>query len=174
MENKPIRPVENRYDIYEPADGHFQRFRLKLEKHKSVSPKRIFLRQTLSLVAVAAILLLSIYLNNLPWEQWISPAENFDVPGENIADALKSRFSQIKTFDSPQSRKLIEDTFKQLNRLQADLEKLKSDFRRNNNRLILNAMRDNLNRQIQLLNELEKNLETTEKNARYEKSAHHS
>ncbi len=163
------------FDIFSPPAGHEERFRLKLAaRMQSPAPQRLFLRRLAAMAAAAAILLLALLL---PWNQ----SGDFDgVPGgiTRQTAALKQSFMEqldrIEKYDSPESKKIIEDSFIQWEKLQSDLEKLQNEFRKNNNDAVLNAMLQNLKMQTELLQNLRNQLKKIEKQVRYEKGVHQS
>ncbi len=170
MKNK-----DSRYDLFSPPEGHEARFSMKLHhRMQSSRPQNLWLRRLTAMGIAASVLLAALFVR---WNEF-GGGDGLSGQWTQQTAALKQSFirqwERIEKYDSPESKKIIEDNFRQWEKLQADLEKLQKEFRENNNRAVLNAMLQNLKMQNELLINMHDQLNKIEKQARHEKSVHQS
>ena len=165
----------NPYDIYDPPAGHKERF-----KHKLVSrlkPERSFFVSGIKpeLVAATVLIMLGLFFLNGSLQRQLFGSEVY--PGviekqEALTAFIKDEILEWDQFETPEAKSLIRETYRQLDRLEKDYNKLNSDFRKTGNRFVLDAMIENSNQRKQILEELKQKLIRIEKMKRYEKEKH--
>ena len=84
-----------------------------------------------------------------------------------FASLIEEQVQQLKTYKSPETEQLVDDTLKQLNRLEEDYNGLEQELvDGGDSKLILNAMINNFQTRIDLLKEVLTTIESI-KNLRY-------
>ncbi len=144
--NKP-----NPYDIYHPRPGHEDRFARKLEKSfGSKNPKKIS-----KYIWIAAVFILFVSLGFLSF-----PGKNGNTEQDRFIHENTGYFSKIidrevkllQKNQNPETRALINETMKQLEQLEKEYQTLLEDYKHNNeNKNLLNALIENFQKRIELL-----------------------
>ncbi len=156
-----FRNNKKRFDIYEPLDGHRQRFENKLiGRVKNNKPKHY------RWWAIAASLLLLVGVGS---EIYFVRSQKNDISNyapeikrsENyFAVIIKEKIKEIETIETPETKKLVNETMKQLNILDNAYQRLLLDFKKNReNKNIINAMIENFQKRIELLEYAKKQIE---------------
>lgn len=158
-----VKNNKSLFDTEEPLDGHFERFKSKLENQKK--PKR-FLYNSLKYAAVILFFISTFMIYKTYFK-----ANNAEITAENNVDA-KDDFNDIKSFYNSQ----LDEKLKELNSLsckndekqniQNDFEELNNEYNEllteyksdPNNNLIKNALISNYRLRIDTLGRLINNL----------------
>ncbi len=160
--------LQGSFDIASPEEGHQDRFLAKLNSSKGVValPKRKkSWWKPVSIAASAAILLaLGIGL----FTKGLSVAEQV---AEISPEVSQSQFyfanlvaEQVRTLENestPETKQIVDDTMKQLKRLEADYTQLEQNLLEGgNSKLLLSAMITNFQTRIDLLQDVLNRIET--------------
>ncbi len=167
----------NPYDIYEPAAGHKERFQRKLTS-RLPAKRRFFVKP--EWIAASVLILLGLFILSGNYRQTLLgkfiPAEKIYPQmmekQEEWANFLKEQVLEWERFETPEAKRLITETYTQLNRLDKDYQKLNKEFQQTGNRYVLEAMIENTEQRRELLEEFQKKLIQIEKMKRYEKQKH--
>lgn len=152
------------FDFAEPEIGHFERFesRMKQQGEKSNSKKNIFWPW----LAIAATVLIF-------FGYWMGNY-NSQNKGLELADvspkmeetqnfylvSIQKEIEQIKSQETPENKKIIEDSFLQLKNLENDYQKLKLQLQESNeDKRVIFAMVVNFQNRVVVLQNLLEQLE---------------
>ncbi len=152
------------YDILEPKAGHRERFARRLSNRKTEkNHKRKFW-------IAAAVLIMFLggsiggYQKFVEAEQAAFVQPEIKKTQDYFTEIIEQELEIIQTEETPESRKLVEETMSQLKKLEKDYDKLLKDFRINNeNKALINAMIENFRQRIQLLEFTKQQLEEIKK-----------
>ena len=155
------------FDFEEPKVGHQGRFLEKLNQANGVAtlPKKRNWWKPLSIAAsIALICVLGIQVfTEQPTikEQVVEIAPEASETELYFASLIEEQVQLLKEEKSPETAKLVDDTLAKLEELQTDYENLEKELvNGGNSKLILNAMINNFQIRIDLLEEVLANVET--------------
>lgn len=156
--------LQGTFDTKEPKVGHQQRFLEKLQASQGVvfienKKKRKFWWKPLSIAASVAILLtigFGIFNNTLTIDQQVAEiSPEVSQTQFHFASIIEEQVNELENHSSPETRKMIDDTMIQLNKLNANYKKLEQDLLNGgNSKLILSAMITNFQTRIDLLQDV--------------------
>ncbi len=143
----------NNPDIYELKSGHEERFLAKLKRQKQ-RPKTGFVRKHYKKLLIAASVLilvstgLQFYIHTKQKSlQDIEIQQN----EQYFSQIIKDEISRIKIEETSETREVFENAMQQITRLEIDYKKLVKDYRFNHDKYILNAMIENFQQRIEIL-----------------------
>ncbi|WP_456378017.1 hypothetical protein [Lutibacter sp.] len=159
---KKFRNLKNPFDTEEPTNGHFNRFKSKL--NKTATPKKRF--RLLSYVAVAAsiVLLFGIwigaYFSKTGMElAGISP--KMEETQSYFIATIEKELEIIENERSEDTEHLINDAFEQLNKLETQYSVLTLELKESTeDKRIIYAMISNFQQRIDILHDLLNQIET--------------
>ena len=140
-------------EIYDLKPGHEKRFLVKL-KQQNRQQKNDFVKRHYKKLLIAASFILLIftgarfYINskqNRFQDTEIQQNERY------FSEIIKEELSRIKTEETPETREVFENAMQQITRLENDYKKLVKDYRLNHDKYILNAMIENFQQRIEIL-----------------------
>lgn len=149
------------FDIAEPAANHEQRFREKLEhQNKTHTTKAGVISLLLPWMAMAASLLIAFILfqgvyNNQHNQkrELASVSTEMKETQDFYASVIKKELYSLEQEKTPETEKIIQDALKQLQVLETDYEKLKTDLvKSGQDKRVIYAMISNFQQRIDLLN----------------------
>lgn len=159
------------FDIQEPPKGHEERFLDKLKREGSETSKKNEKLRILwpSLLAVAACFLGVLLITGISQgsEIFSQSTELAQVSPELTETqqfytaVIQTELSRIEEAKSPATQAIINDAFAQLEKLDADYEKLKKDLKKSGqDKRVVYAMISNFQQRIDLLNDVITRIET--------------
>lgn len=172
MENENLEKLfdtlQGTFDIEEPLEGHQQRFLEKLSTSQGVvaiGRKKKPRLKTLSIAASMAMLfMLSIGLfNSKPTleEQVAKISPEVSQTQFYFASLIEEQIKELENESTPETQQIIEDTMRQLQRLDTNYKTLEQDLvNGGNSKLILSAMITNFQTRIDLLKDVLNQIET--------------
>lgn len=150
-------------DVLEPVEGHRDRFKDKLEQKDKGQGKSINLFPLWpSLLGLAAILLVGLFL----FPGLLVPSDTQKRDLASVSDEMKEtqnfytaviqqELQALQDVRSPETDRMIQDALAQLENLEADYEKLKTDLvNSGNDQRVIFAMVSNFQKRMDLLNKL--------------------
>ena len=163
--------LKNDFDFENPEENHKQRFLKKLDQSKGLIPLQKKKRNWLNPIAIAASAVLLCMLGLLFYinqpsvkEQVVEIAPEVTKTEFYFASLIENQVQQLKKEKSPETAKLVDDTIIQLNKLEANYQKLEQDLLNGgNSKIILNAMIINFQTRIDLLKEVLNNVKEIKK-----------
>ena len=154
--------LQGTFDTEEPQRGHQQRFLEKLQESQgvvSIQKKKNTWWKPLSIAASVAILLgigFSMF-NTAPSidEQVAEISLEVSQTQFHFTSLIDEQVQQLKSESTPETKKMIDDTMIQLNRLDSNYKVLEQDLLNGgNSKLILSAMITNFQTRIDLLQDV--------------------
>jgi uncharacterized protein YsxB (DUF464 family) len=157
-----FKNLQGSFDTREPAEGHEQRFLDKLSKTNGVvrlEPKKPFWWRPLSIAASIIVLFAvgALLFTNPPSidEQLAKISPEVSQTQFYFANLIDQQVKELQGEVTPETKKLVEDTMLQLNKLEQNYKKLEQDLiNGGNSKLILSAMITNFQTRIDLLQEV--------------------
>lgn len=155
--------LKGSFDIEEPETGHQNRFLEKLQgnDHKvvTISKRKNSWRKPLSIASsIALISFLTITGLNYKAtteEQVAKISPEVSKSQIYFTSLIKEQIKELEKENTPETKKIIEDTLFQLNKLEKNYTQLEQDLLNGgNSKLILSAMITNFQTRIDLLNEV--------------------
>lgn len=170
--------LQHNFDTENPSDGHEARFLEKLSQSKgvvSIQKKKTSWWKPLSIAAsIVVICVLGLQLVNTETnikEQVVEISPEVSQTEFYFASLIEEQVQELKTLKTPETEQLVDDTLKQLNRLEFDYDNLEQALvDGGDSKLILNAMINNFQTRIDLLKEVLTTIESI-KNLNYQDDA---
>ncbi|MDT0608523.1 hypothetical protein [Croceitalea rosinachiae] len=170
--------LKNDFDTESPSTGHEERFLEKLNRSKGVvqiSNKKTTWWKPLSIAAsIVVICVLGFQLVNKEdniKEQIVKISPEVSQTEFYFASLIEEQVQELRALKSPETEQLVDDTLKQINRLETDYNNLEQELvAGGDSKLILNAMINNFQTRIDLLKEVLTTIESI-KNLNYQDDA---
>ena len=150
---------ENDFDIHEPHSGHLERFQRKLhapKKEKTISWKWMS-------IAASVILLLGFYMGSFQQKSQYDLADVSPKMAEAqtfFVNTINQELKEIEKYRTIDTESIIENTLDKLEELEEQYNEFITELNTNNNKIsIIQAMIDNYQRRLTLLQELLSQLE---------------
>lgn len=167
--------LENNFDTENPSNGHEARFLEKLNQSNGVvqlSKKKTTWWKPLSIAAsIIVVCVLALTLNNNQTslkEQVVEISPEVSDTEFYFASLIEEQVQELRTLKTLQNEQLVDDTLKQLKRLEIDYNNLEQELvDGGDSKLILNAMINNFQTRIDLLKEVLTTIESI-KNLNYQ------
>ncbi len=152
-----FKDLEGSLDIESPTEGHEQRFLDKLNGKKDI--KIVPKKNSFTYLSIAASMLVLfglafLYLNsNLSVdEQVVKISPEISKTEFYFANVIQQEINKLQNENAPATKQIVEDTMRQLKKLEQDYGKLEIDLiNGGNSKLILSAMITNFQTRIDLL-----------------------
>lgn len=163
-----FRELQGTFDTEEPREGHSLRFLTKLETATNVvSLKKKGSGNWWKPLSIAASLIVLFTVTGL---YFLSPSLEEQVAEISpevsktefyFANLINDQVKQLKSESAPETKKIIEDTMVQLQKLGNDYKTMEQDLLKGgNSKLILSAMITNFQTRMDLLQEVLDKIET--------------
>ncbi len=158
-----FKNLQGSFDTREPVEGHEQRFLEKLSNTKGkvvrLEPKKQIWWRPLSIAASIIVLFAvgALLFNSRPSmdEQLAKISPEVSQTQFYFANLIEEQVKELQGEITPETKKLVEDTMLQLNKLEQNYKKLEQDLiNGGNSKLILSAMITNFQTRIDLLQEV--------------------
>ena len=159
--------LQGQFDIEEPELGHQDRFLEKLNQSKGVvslqKTKKTWwkpLSIAASIALVTALGFQQITKERSVREQVVEIAPEVSQTEFHFTSLIQEQVQVLENSKAPENEQLVDDTLKQLAKLEADYKNLEQDLiNGGNDKIILNAMIINFQTRIDLLQEVLTNIE---------------
>jgi len=158
-----FKNLQGSFDTEEPGEGHEERFLRKLSNSNGVvrlKPKKNNWWRPLSIAASIMLLFTvgaSLYTTGRPSidEQVAKISPEVSQTQFYFANLIDGQIKELVDQSTPETKKLVDDTLLQLNKLEKNYKKLEQDLiDGGNSKLILSAMITNFQTRIDLLQEV--------------------
>ncbi len=154
--------MHNQLDIYEPSVNHEARFLEKLQQQSKVvvlHPKKTNWYKQIAVAASIAVLLGTIFFTSInPAKEEVDLANISPQMHETqsfFASAIQVQLEEIDEISSPETKILVTDAMKQLEKLESDYQVLKKDlFHSGNDKRVISAMIKNFQQRANLLEDV--------------------
>jgi hypothetical protein len=158
---------KEKIDVFEPKQGHSERFLIKLKENQKPTHKKLFSFKT-RLIAASVLLLFGGYLTLMQLNNHQKPVEI--IPAEQYFSGLiKTELENLKPYETKETEKVYNDAMQQIKMLENEYSKLIKAYQINKDKSILNAMIENFQRRIDVLQFLKKQINEINKSRNYEK-----
>ncbi|QLG46456.1 hypothetical protein [Costertonia aggregata] len=163
-----FKNLEGTFDTLEPAMGHQQRFLDKLNASKGVASlekKRKPWWKPLSIAASIALLCcigIGVYQSRPSIEEQVAEiSPEVSNTEYYFASLIEEQIKKLESESTPQTKKMVDDTMQQLQKLKTDYNQLEKDLLNGgNSKMILSAMITNFQTRIDLLRDVLNKIET--------------
>jgi uncharacterized membrane protein YhiD involved in acid resistance len=153
-----IKQLNGQFDFEEPNIGHFNRFESRL-KQQSNNPKRKSIKN-FALIASVVVLFISIGVISIKNNSNNIVNPEFQQTEIYFSQVIKEELKKIDTQKNPENKKIINDAFLQIKKLENDYKTLQKDLiNTQNKKPIIYAMLENYQQRINILQNLINTLE---------------
>ena len=167
--NEFFEQNQSKFDVYEPKPGHKERFLSKLNKLEKAKKRRKIKRfYQFAGVAASLIILFGIFSflgfeqqSNNPAKQEVKQNEQY------FSQIIKAELEQIKAEETPETKKVFEDAMKQITALENAYKKLVDDYQVNHDKYLLDAMINNFEKRIEILQFVKKQIKIIKQSKTY-------
>lgn len=157
-----FKNLQGSFDIEEPGEGHEERFLQKLSNSDGVvrlTPKKNNWWRPLSIAASIMLLFAvgaSLYTSRPSIDEQVAKiSPEVSETQFYFANLIEGQINEMVNESTPETKKLVDDTLLQLNKLEKNYKKLEQDLiNGGNSKLILSAMITNYQTRIDLLQEV--------------------
>ncbi len=159
--------LQGQWDTEEPPLGHHKRFMDRLEEKQQPRKKGIFWVITPVAAAVIMVLGLAFIFVNRPTDHEVA-LNNMSAKTRETQEyfnmVIKKELAKVAREDSPETRKLVQDTQARMNGLEADYNKLVNELNtKGESKKIIHAMITNLQTRISFLEHVLTEIENIKK-----------
>ncbi|MBT8183054.1 MAG: hypothetical protein KJO53_15855 [Eudoraea sp.] len=159
---KLFKTLQGSFDTEEPGEGHEERFLQKLSNSKGVvrlTPKKNNWWRPLSIAASIMLLFAvgtSLYTSRPSIDEQVAKiSPEVSQTQFYFANLIEGQINDMVNESTPETKKLVDDTLIQLDKLEINYKKLEQDLiNGGNSKLILSAMITNFQTRIDLLQEV--------------------
>lgn len=157
-----FKNLEGQWDIYEPSRGHSDRFLDKQARKKSKPAYSITLAIAASIVLAFGLFT---FFDKGERPQQLAEMSKQTREADSVFTAIiKYEVTRMKGKDSEQNRQIVSDALAQLEKMDADYEKIKTDLtKRGETQQLIHALISNLKTQIAFLENVLQRIEQNEK-----------
>lgn len=153
-------------NIYDLKPDHEERFLVKLKQHNSRQKAGFVKRHYKKLLIAASVLLLislgvKYYGFNKTKKQEIVDIQQSE---QYFSKIIKAEISGLKTIETSETKKVFNDAKRQIDQLEKDYLKLVKDYRVNHDKYILNAMIENFQQRIDILQTVKQEINRIKEN----------
>ncbi|WP_224484376.1 hypothetical protein [Robertkochia aurantiaca] len=151
--------LQNQFDLEEPRAGHQDRFAARLEAQRNSeadgSSQGSSWWKVLSVAAAITLIVTVAASLFFTQQQNDQMPEEFQKTEFYFASVIEEEMQKVEAAATPETRKLIDDTMLQMEKLESDYELLVEELREEGNRKqILHAMITNFETRINLLQDV--------------------
>ena len=152
--------LENKFDIYEPEIGHFDRFNQKLDR-KFKRPG--FLYWSYGIAAGFLLLLgMGIFSQNQSQTNLASISPELKQTQDFFEGSIQYELKRLEKIQTPESKKIVDEGISKLEKMEEDYQKLQTELAKvGYNKTLINAMIQNYQQRIEVLQLIIENIEQT-------------
>ncbi|NER08963.1 hypothetical protein SAMN06265375_1011557 [Muriicola jejuensis] len=163
-----FREIKPALDREEPPMGHQQRFLSRLEAKQSRDAKGVSWWKPLA-IAASVLFLFGIFLGSFTdiiplGDRLAEVSPEVSNTERYFAGVIEQQLTLLEQEDTPEARKMVSDAMIQLDLLEADYQKLRTDLLEGGDqKILLSAIVQNFQMRIDLLKDVMEKLETVKK-----------
>lgn len=159
-----FKNLEGSFDVHETPQGHQRRFLEKLNQQQPKPQKTNFWKWGSIAAAITLLVILggSLFAPQAPQEADLaSVSPEMEQTQSFFTTAINTEIAALRQYDSPESKKLIQDALVQVEKLEQDYQLLKKDLvESGNNKQVIHAMVTNFQNRIKALEQVSETIET--------------
>ncbi len=140
---------KDKFDVYEPKNGHQERFLSKIKAHQK--PKRLFVSYKWQVAAAVLLIIGLLWQTGLYVRQMQTNNTEIRQNEKYFSMIIKEELEAVQNEKTPETEKVFNDAMQQIKLLENDYQKLIDAYRQNKDKYILNAMIENFQQRIQIL-----------------------
>lgn len=148
----------NKFDIYEPSEGHFERFKNRLESTTTELKRKRVSHTKWYLMAASLALLVSLWYNFKPDDQGFELADVSPEMKETqsyFTYVINNEIKQIDLQQNSDNKLIIDNALSNVQRLEKEYKKLTLELKDSGfDKRIVNAMIFNFQQRIEILQDL--------------------
>jgi len=141
---------KEKFDVYEPKTGHQERFLSKLNQRQNTKNVKFSYKKWMIAASILLLVGLSFsYLSNYRMQRH----ENSEIKQSEqyFSMLIREEIESIDAVKTPETQKVFDDAMLQIKDLETAYKKLVKDYRINKDKLIINAMIENFQQRIEVL-----------------------
>jgi hypothetical protein len=146
--------LEGTFDVHETPDGHQKRFLDRLNAQQEAKSQRNWWKP-LSIAASIVVILgigFSLMKSPQPSGELASVSPEMEQTQTFFMSAINNEIDKLKSFETPETKQLIDDALKQITNLEKEYQLLKIDLvESGNDKRVIYAMISNFQSRIDLL-----------------------
>ena len=148
--NEYFKQNQGKFDVYEPKPGHTDRFLQKLEERQKPKIKGFSIQKWM--IAASILLLVGLAFSYVRYDR-LQSLQNDEVQQSEryFSMIIQDEMQSIKQENTTETNKVFEDALHQIQDLEIAYQKLVKDYRENKDKFILNAMIENFQQRIEIL-----------------------
>jgi hypothetical protein len=155
--------LQGTFDVHETPDGHQSRFMERLNANPQKSTRTNSWWKPLS-IAASIVLLVSIAFTMSPTEPeekgLASISPEMEQTQSFFVSAIHQELETLKSFESEDTKALIDDTLRRLSLLETNYDQLKTDLEESgNDKRVISAMIENFQNRIEILEQVNQTIE---------------
>ena len=165
---------KEKFDVYEPKQGHKERFLQKLQQNKSGKTKFINYNVYKKWMIAASIALLFglIFQTGRMVQQKKMNESAVSRNEQYFSMIIKEKLEEVEKEKSPETEKIFNDAMEQIKLLENDYQQLIKDYRQNKDKYILNAMINNFRERIEILQFVKQQIKEIKNAKKYQDEKH--
>ncbi len=154
------------FDVYEPNDGHFERFRARLESQDSSTRGRSSFSYYMMAIAASVLLVFGYWLGNFNSSKGYELADvspQMEETQNFYVSSIRKEMDKIGGKRTAENAKIIDDAFVQLDILEKNYQKLTLELKESGaDKRVIHAMITNFQNRLFVLENLMDQLEELE------------
>ena len=147
--------LQGEFDVFDTPDGHQKRFMDRLQKQDQISTPVVTLKKVISIAAVIAVIVTIgsfIFNTDAKAADLASVSPEMEQTQSFFTTAINNEIQTLKSFDSPETKNLIDDALKQIDILEEKYQILMVDLVESGyDQRVIYAMINNFQKRIDLL-----------------------
>ena len=154
------------FDVYEPNEGHFERFRARLEDEGQNAGGRSSFSYYLMAIAASVLLVFGYWLGNFNSNRGIELADvspQMEETQNFYVSSIRKEMEKISGRRTAENARIIDDAFRQLDMLEENYQKLTLELKESGaDKRVIHAMITNFQNRLFVLENLMDRLEELE------------
>ncbi len=171
---KFIDKNKEQINIYKLKTGHEERFQKKLKSQNQQYQIGFVRRYYKKLLAAASVIILISVAGQ--YYKFSKQMQTKDVEIQQneqyFSGIIKTEIKQIKSEKTPETQKVFDDAMGRINQLEKDYCRLVEDYRVNHDKYILNAMIENYQQRIDILQFVKQEIKKIKENKTRQNETH--
>lgn len=152
-----FKSLEGQFDVHQTPDGHQKRFLDRLNSAQEAKPRTNWWRP-LSIAASVVVIIglgFSLLKSPQPSGELASVSPEMEQTQTFFVTTINSEIEKLKSFETPETKVMIDDALNQITNLEEEYQLLKKDLvESGNDKRVIYAMISNFQKRIDLLEQV--------------------